>query len=576
VLGGAALQVSRVSADYCRGERALHLMASALSTHLDLAASSDIAPARHALARARHAYYEDPAGALAAAIRCHEVARSFDDAALCARARALQGAVSLHRGDLRGALALVVEAEQHSERSDDLTARAEVAALKAQLSFFTGSYAEALAHAELAVGLADRTQDDYLRIYVRRGTCLVFGNVGVPDLLDRITELLALTIQSGDQWEETISRNDLACYHQQQGNLVEAEREIDRALEVAHGMTSPNSFALAIVHSTRADIRLLAGRALEALGDVERAIALLTESGEPNPYVLGVTVRAEVQALMDLGKLDDAQESGEGALSWLGDHVPQTRSLILSTLATALRDAGRLEAAYDALARSAELERQAFRELSELQLGLERATLEARAARHESDSLAAKNRQLMEAHAELERRANQLEALQEQLREQADRDWLTGLHNRRYLARELDRLTDEPLSGPLSLAVLDLDRFKSINDRFGHHAGDQVLVRVAGLLCDVLRASDIVVRSGGEEFLILMPLTDARAAAACCERIREAVRAETWEQVAAGLTVTTSVGVASAHDPSDLEALVRLADQRLYDAKRCGRDRVVS
>jgi diguanylate cyclase (GGDEF)-like protein len=551
-------------------------MAFASSTQPDLAPGNALASARLNLDRARRAYYEDPAGALADAIRCHEIARSFGDSAVCARARALQGAVSLHRGDLRGALTLVVEAERESEGSDDTVARAEVAALKAQLSFFTGSYADALAHAELAVGLADTTDDDDLRIYTRRATCLVFGNVGVPDLLARIVQLLELTIESGDRWEETISRNDLACHHQQRGDLVAAEQEIGRALEVARSMISPNSFALAVVHSTRADIRLLAGRPHQALQDAERAIALLTESGEPNPYVLGVTIRAEVQALMDLGKLDDAQESGEGALTWLGDHVPQTRSLILSTLATALRDAGRLEDAYDALSRSADLERQAFRELSELQLGLERATLEARAARHESDTLAAKNRQLMEAHAELERRADQLEALQEQLRDQADRDWLTGLHNRRFLARELDRLTEERLSGPVSLAVLDLDHFKSINDRFGHHAGDQVLVRVAGLLCDVLRTSDIVVRSGGEEFLILMPLTDARAGTACCERIREAIRGEAWEQIAAGLRVTTSVGVASAHDPTDLEALVRLADQRLYDAKESGRDCVVS
>src|SRR5205085_11364148 len=120
-------------------------------------------------------------------------------------------------------------------------------------------------------------------------------------------------------------------------------------------------------------------RAKEALGDAERAIALLTANGEPNPYVLGVTVRAEVQARMALGQLEDAQQSGEGALAWLGDRVPQTRSLILSTLATALREAGRVEAAYDALARAAELERQAFRELSELQLSLERATLETSA-----------------------------------------------------------------------------------------------------------------------------------------------------------------------------------------------------
>jgi diguanylate cyclase (GGDEF)-like protein len=123
---------------------------------------------------------------------------------------------------------------------------------------------------------------------------------------------------------------------------------------------------------------------------------------------------------------------------------------------------------------------------------------------------------------------------------------------------------------------MDLDYFKSINDRFGHATGDHVLVRVAGLLCDVLRDTDVVIRSGGEEFLVVMPATDARAAATCCERIREVIHSEDWEHVAPGLEVTVSVGLACAHAPDDLEALVRLADQRLYEAKHRGRNCLVA
>ena len=528
------------------------------------------------LTRARRDYYEDPKGALEAAIRCHEAARGGQDDDLRARALALQGAVSLHRGDLRGALALAVAADGAAQSGASPAARAEVAALRAQVSFFTGSYAEALSHAELAVQLADETEDDDLRLFTRRASCLVFGNVGVRDWHERLQELLALAIASGNRWEQAISRNDLACYLSEQGDIGGAEIEIERGLGLLHELDEPHEFALAVLHSTRADIRLAGGRAAEALTDAGRAIAALTAGSEPNPYVLGVTVRAEVQARMALGHFDDAQQSGEGALSWLGDRVPQTRSLILATLAAALREAGRVQEAYDALARSAELERQAFRELSELQVSLERATLEARAARTESDALAAKNRQLADAHDELERRAGQLELLQEQLRDQAERDWLTGLHNRRYLARELARLSDERREGPVSLAVMDLDRFKSINDRFGHGVGDAVLVRVAGLLCAVLRDTDVVIRSGGEEFLVVMADTDVRAATSCCERIRDVIRAEDWEQLAGGLSVTASVGLASAHAPEDLEGLVRLADQRLYEAKHGGRDCLVA
>jgi two-component system cell cycle response regulator len=161
------------------------------------------------------------------------------------------------------------------------------------------------------------------------------------------------------------------------------------------------------------------------------------------------------------------------------------------------------------------------------------------------------------------------------LRDQAERDPLTGLHSRRYLARELERLSHERMAVPVSLAVLDVDHFKTINDRFGHGAGDQVLIRIAGLLCDQLRDSDSIIRSGGEEFLILMPGTDVNAARGCCERIRRAVGAGAWSNVADGLSVTASLGVATTDDQTDLEAVIRLADQRLYEAKRNGRNRVV-
>ncbi len=551
-------------------------MSSSSATDSDLAGNGPGREARLSLARARGAYYEDPAGALAAAAHCLEIARSLGDDGLSARAFALQGMVSLHRGEVRGALELAVQAERCAETVADENVRAEVAALAAQLSLFTGSFAEALRQAELAVARAEAAGDLAVNVYVRRATCPVFGTVGVPDLRERIERLLELAIEHGSLWEEAISRNDLACYLHERGEAGAAELELERALEAAHGFVGENSFALAVIHSTRADIRLALGRAEEALLDAERSLDLLSLAEEPNPYVLGASVRADVEARMALGRLEDARQSGEGALSWLGDRVPQTRSLILATLASTLREAGRVEEAYDALARAAELERMAFRELSELQLKLERATLEASAARATNEALAAKNRQLAEAHAELERRARELEDLQGQLRDQAERDWLTGLHNRRYFANEVERLSSERRGGRFCLAVLDLDHFKSINDRFGHEVGDRVLVRVAALLCEVLRESDIVVRSGGEEFLVLMAATELRAAAAVCERIRGRVREEPWERLAAGLTVTASIGVASTADAARLAALARTADQRLYEAKRAGRDRVIS
>jgi diguanylate cyclase (GGDEF)-like protein len=288
-----------------------------------------------------------------------------------------------------------------------------------------------------------------------------------------------------------------------------------------------------------------------------------------DPYLFGMCVMIEVRALLAVGRPDEAWRSGQTSMERLGDGVPQLRSVILQDVAAALREAGRAEDAYTALAKSAELERIAFRQLSELQRDFERALHEQDAARREADVLAEKNR-------ELERRTRQLEELQGQLREQAERDWLTGLYNRRYLAAALDRLTDGVGDEPLSLAIVDLDHFKHVNDRFGHDIGDRVLVRTAELLLDAVRPSDVVARTGGEEFVVLMPHTEPAAAVACCERLRAAIRDEPWERIAAGMTLTASVGVASLPDASDLDALARLADRRLYAAKHAGRDRVVS
>jgi diguanylate cyclase (GGDEF)-like protein len=531
----------------------------------------------------RRRHWEDGEGMLVEAIRCHEAARTIGDAALQARALTMQAAISVQRGDLPGALALLTTAAPHAERDGGDGVRAELAAVRAHLSFFAGSYAESLAQAQQACELADGAGDRGLRIFVRRSSCLVFGNLRVRDWPERLADVLALTVAAGDRWEEAMSRNDLAHFHMEAEDLVGAHREMAHAMQIARELGAETRFLRSVLHCTRAEMRLRAGQAEGGLDDAERSIALQTATGQPNPYLLAMTVLVHVQALVALDRLDEAERAGRAAVARLGERVPQARGMILGTVATALREGGRTEEAYDVLAASTELERKAFTELSELQRGLERATLETRAARGQADALAAKNRELEQAVRELgetrvalERRTLELEEVERQLREQADRDWLTGLHNRRYLARELDRHAAAVTAGPLSLAVLDIDHFKSINDRFGHEVGDAVLRRVASVLRAQLRDGDAVVRSGGEEFVLLMPDTGEEAAAACCERLLGAIRAERWERVVPGLALTASIGVATAREASALDTLTARADGRLYEAKRAGRDRVVA
>src|SRR5918995_4379471 len=155
---------------------------------------------RRALDAARAAYWEDPVGSLAAAIEVHEHAHARDDGPLQGRALALQGMISMHRGDLRGAFALAAEAERGV--GDDARGGAELAALMAHLDFFSGSYASSLRQAELATELADRTEDAALRVFARRMGCIAFGNLGASDWSQRLDATLALAVASGERWEE--------------------------------------------------------------------------------------------------------------------------------------------------------------------------------------------------------------------------------------------------------------------------------------------------------------------------------------------------------------------------------------
>ena len=159
-------------------------------------------------------------------------------------------------------------------------------------------------------------------------------------------------------------------------------------------------------------------------------------------------------------------------------------------------------------------------------------------------------------------------------------DALTGLYNRRYLESQLSGLIDDALDGgrPLSVLTLDVDFFKSVNDTYGHDAGDRVLQEMAGRIRGSVRAGDLACRTGGEEFVVVLPGTDLQTAERVADRIRRTVAAKPF-LVAPGchLPVTASVGVASLSSAQEsAEELLKRADQALYRAKREGRNRVVA
>jgi len=162
-------------------------------------------------------------------------------------------------------------------------------------------------------------------------------------------------------------------------------------------------------------------------------------------------------------------------------------------------------------------------------------------------------------------------------REAAIRDPLTDCLNRRYFYEtaetELERA--RRTGSPLSLAVLDLDGFKPVNDTFGHAGGDAVLRAFAGTLQASIRASNVVARVGGEEFAILFPDTDLAAARRAVERLRDGIARSPAEHAGVSIPITASWGITEATgDEADIDAVIDRADQAMYAAKRAGRDRI--
>ncbi|MDE2461812.1 MAG: diguanylate cyclase [Gammaproteobacteria bacterium] len=156
------------------------------------------------------------------------------------------------------------------------------------------------------------------------------------------------------------------------------------------------------------------------------------------------------------------------------------------------------------------------------------------------------------------------------------RDELTGLFNRRALDELLVKEVNRAQRYQRSLAVVmaDIDHFKSVNDRFSHMVGDDVLRAIANILRAACRSLDVIARYGGEEFLLCFPETSRQNAAAVCEKIRQQVESHDWSKIQPGLTVTISFGVTAAPPEYDVDTLIAAADQKLYEAKYSGRNRV--
>lgn len=431
----------------------------------------------------------------------------------------------------------------------------------------SGRFPDALRHADLAVRLAEQGSDLVLRSWALNRLGSVHRDLGEDErghqLLNQAAELAR---QGGDLPAEFAALNNLgsqlnwralACGTQRRA--LEPELALDslrRAWQLAQ--RTGNACSQAVCQTNLAWALRETGDAAAALQAAQQGMQLGDAHG-----LNQVRMHSRIEAALSSLALGDA----EHAAAWLAEAAPLHQAadrwgaLALGRAQADVQEAlGQHEAALASFRRYHELAVEEARIRSQLHLEVQRR-------QHALELVELKSRR-----ASLEAEMQRLRA--EQLRRQAHEDALTGLYNRRFVDEQLPLLRQRAVDRqqPLMALLCDADHFKTVNDGHGHRVGDQVLRQIGLLLLHSTRVSDLAARWGGEEMLLLMPDTAPAVAVEVAERLRREVESQPWGELALGLRVTLSIGVAAVpYDGDPLGA----ADAALYRAKRGGRNRVV-
>jgi diguanylate cyclase (GGDEF)-like protein len=488
---------------------------------------------------------------LARASAAAEAADRLGETVLGHRARLVQADMRRRAGDVghaaRTFLATRLWAELNSCRP--LLARSH---FHLALTFhYLGDHAASLEHALGAVELLDDDAPHGLRIIYLIRLANSLAEAGSTDAArDRYRQAERIAVGIGDLTRQLLVLNNLAYTEHEAGNIDTAAAAVGRMHTVARAIGRD---FLVVERDTIANIQISLGdhaAAEETLRDIDDAPRWF----EAHDFADAALTLALAQRR--LGALDRAQASLDRCRAVCAEHgLAGVRVRVLAEQAELYAATGD--------------HRNAFEEYKRFHA----ATEELRSTQQEARARA---RQAMFETAEARRDA-------ERYREQARRDPLTGLYNRRFVDERLPQAIADAAAAhtPLTVALLDLDHFKRINDTLSHDVGDRVLVAVADLLTteqDSQNTDGFVARMGGEEFLLVLPGAGPGEAPQRLEAFRRAVAAYPWGAITGDLPVTVSIGAVSAvPGGGDTQAaLLAEADRRLYAAKRGGRDRVVA
>jgi diguanylate cyclase (GGDEF)-like protein len=372
---------------------------------------------------------------------------------------------------------------------------------------------------EVKFAAVNNLGDAYLEIARAQRAAGTDATLALRDGLALIRAALTRALEQGHAFNETIARTNLVGLLMEQGEYAEARKQAGRSKTIAIANNYRN---LAVNNDAQ-------------LAEVARAEG-----------------RIDLACSMMDAQLADPAVAEDAALK-----VKLHRELYEMHSA-----AGRFEAA---LAH--------HEELHVLMLGLTRQTAGLQ-SRMLINSLEIEQAQHEAQRSQLEAEMQRIRA--EELDEQANTDPLTRLPNRRVLDRQLPEMMRGALdrAEPLCAVMIDMDHFKEVNDEHGHAAGDKVLTTMAHILGRATRTSDLAVRVGGEEFLLVLGNTDIDQATQICERLLGEVRSHPWHTVTTGLRCTASVGVALLKRGETVSRWLARADAALYEAKAAGRNRL--
>ncbi len=491
-----------------------------------------------------------------------------------ALAMALLSFHQLRLGDCEASIAAGRKALKQFRDSGDVLAQSQVHSTLALAHFNAGLTKETLAHAVQALSTARASGDMLAQCWALNRMGIAHDSVGrIEKMFEYLGEAYQLALELNDTETTFGTLNNLARGGLSHGESLKERGEdpkptFHQALahaEAALVIAEPtgNRFYEAMSLAAVGNLMGLVGRSAQAQAHLERARGMAIAHG-----FRSVELDAEVHLACLWRERNDLATACAGLQVQLRANVDgkveaQFAVKAHRMLYEMLKALGKFESALAHHEQFYVLERREREARADMQsrILINQAELDqARAAVERSGLEATQQRQ----------RAEELDKI-------AHHDALTGLHNRRYIDLHLPMLAAKArsLGMPLSISMLDIDRFKLVNDLYGHALGDLVLAKVAELLRANARSSDLTVRQGGEEFLIVFVDTTLAQAAEVCEQLRLAVQNYDWEATQPGLKITLSQGLSGCQEHEALAHWFARTDAALYQAKDQGRNRVV-